>query len=96
MGTEAETRVCRRLCRLQYAAGRIEDCPGAGCPFWEEGGAALPGGCVLERLGLDLEGRPELVEALIKIRSRLGTASTREDEQELHSLFYRLARLRDD
>jgi hypothetical protein len=39
------------LCRLQYAEGRIETCPGPGCPFWEGGGGALPGRCMIERLG---------------------------------------------
>lgn len=62
-----------RLCSLQDAAGRIEACSTA-CPFRDQGGAVLPGGCMLERLGVDLKGRSERVEALLKIRRRLERA----------------------
>jgi len=79
-----------RLCQLQYRAGRIEPCPGADCPFWEEGGAALPAGCIFERLDLDLDERPGLVHALLQVRRGLDQAVTREDEEETRSLFYRL------
>jgi len=78
-----------RLCSLQDAAGRIEACSTA-CPFWEHGGAVLAGGCALERLELDLKGRSELVEALLKIRSRLGRAPSDIEEEEARSLFHRL------
>jgi hypothetical protein len=78
------------LCALQYAEGRIEVCPGPGCPFWEEGGAVVPGRCLIERLGLDLEGRPELAHGLLQIRRKLDQAGTEEDENEARSLFYRL------
>ena len=78
------------LCALQYAAGRIEICHGSACPFWEEGGAVLPGGCIIQRLGLDLERRPELVHALLQVRHRLEQAIDRDDEDEARSLFFRL------
>ena len=79
-----------RLCALQYRAGRIEVCPGADCPFWEEGGAAIPGHCVFERLNLDLDEPPGLVHALLQVRRSLNQAVTAEDEEEARSLFYRL------
>ncbi|HUK95365.1 MAG TPA: hypothetical protein VLU96_09950 [Gaiellaceae bacterium] len=79
-----------RLCHLQYRAGRIEPCRETDCPFWEEGGAALPGGCVLQRLDLDLDATPSLVHALLQVRRGLAQAVTTEDEREARSLFYRL------
>ena len=78
------------LCTVQYAAGRVEVCPGPRCPFWEEGGAVIPAGCLLQRLGLDLEHRPELVHALLQLRRKLDQALSREDEDEARSLFFRL------
>ena len=79
-----------RICSLQYRAGRIESCPGADCPFWEEGGAAIPGHCIFERLDLDLDARPSLVHALLQVRRGLNQAVTGEDEESARSLFYRL------
>jgi hypothetical protein len=79
-----------RLCGLQYRAGRIEACHGADCPFWEEGGATIPGDCIFERLSLDLDERPELVHGLLQVRRSLAQAVTSDDEQEARSLFYRL------
>jgi hypothetical protein len=32
-----------KLCNLQYAAGRIERCPGSDCPFFGDRGCALGG-----------------------------------------------------
>lgn len=78
------------LCRLLYAASRIEACPREGCPFWEQGGAVLEGGCALERLELDLERKPELTDALLEVRRMLERARTREEEQEARRLFRRL------
>ena len=79
-----------RLCGLQYRAGRIEACPGADCPFWEEGGAAIPGHCIFERLSLELDERPGLVHALLQVRRNLNQSVTSEDEEDARSLFYRL------
>ncbi len=78
------------LCRLKHAAGWDEPCPGASCPFWEEGGAIVGGGCVLDRFGLDLDRRPALVHALLQVHRKLGQAVSAEDEQEAHALFARL------
>ena len=78
------------FCALQYAEGRIEMCPGPGCPFWEVGGAVVPGRCLIERLGLDLYARPELPHALLQIRRKLDQAGTQEDKDDARSLFYRL------
>jgi hypothetical protein len=73
-----------RLCTLEYAAGRIEICPGAACPFWEEGRAV----CGIERLGLDR--RVDLAGGLLEVRGRLERAGSRREEDEARSLFDRL------
>lgn len=88
MAAEAETAAKR--CVLQDAAGRVEACPGGRCPFWEEGGAVLEGGCSIERLSLDLARRPELAHYLLEIRLGFDRACRRGDEAR--SLFYRLGR----
>ncbi len=79
-----------KLCVLQYAAGRIEACACAACPFWEEGGVVLEPGCALERLGLDLEHNPELVDWLLELRRELFEAKTPGREEKKHHLFQRL------
>src|SRR5262249_8360173 len=61
----------RKGCALQDAVGRVEACPGVGCPFWEEGGAVLEAGCMIERLSLDLARRPERAQSLLELRLRL-------------------------
>jgi len=86
--TDASPESVARLCRLQHAAGRVEACPGACCPFWEPGGAVLAGRCALDQV--DLSARPELAAWLLRIRKRLEAAGTREDEPALR-LFYRLS-----
>jgi hypothetical protein len=77
----------KRLCRLQYAAHRIEECPEDRCPFWEAGGAVVDGRCAVEHI--DISGNPALVHWLLKIRSELDQARSGE---ETRSLFYRLHR----
>lgn len=81
-----------RLCALQDAVGRVEACPGARCPFWEPGGAVLAGGCLLERLTLDLGRRPDLANYLLGLRVVLDEG--RVDPPGTRQLFYRLSRER--
>ena len=75
------------LCRLDLIAGHAERCPGPPCPFWEPGGAALEGRCVLERVGPELEYRPELAEVLLELRRRLESARTEADASEARRAF---------
>jgi hypothetical protein len=82
------TETQSKLCKLQYALGRVERCPEGGCPFWEPGGAVLGGRCAIERL--DLADRPEVADWLIRVRRRLETAKSADDEKDARSLFYRL------
>lgn len=79
-----------RPCALQNAVGRAEACPGARCPFWEAGGAVLAGGCLIERLRLDLERRPDLCHHLLELR--LAFDEGRADPPGTRQLFYRLSR----
>jgi len=78
------------LCALQYAAGRVEACPGPVCPFWEEGGAVVEAGCAVQRLGLRLEGNTDLVAWLLRIRTALREAEAPEEREEALHLFHRL------
>jgi len=76
------------LCKLQYAVGRVEECPQGACPFWEPGGAALPGRCALERV--DLTSRPEVAHLLLGLRKRLELGEAAAEQEEARRLFYRL------
>jgi hypothetical protein len=61
-----------RPCSLQYTLGVAETCPEARCPYWEDGGAVLPGGCVVQRLGVARDVR--LAEYLLELRRKLEDA----------------------
>ena len=56
---------------LQDAVGRSEACPEAGCPFWEQGGAVLDGGCFLERILPFEDWTPELARRWLRVRAQL-------------------------
>jgi hypothetical protein len=75
----------RRVCGLEKALGRTRACTTASCPLYEAGGAVLPAGCRLERLGVPLTGRPELADALLEIRRMLERASTYEEREEAYA-----------
>ena len=69
------------LCRLELIAGHEERCPGASCPFWEPGGAVVEGGCVLERVGFELDRRPEVAALLLDDRHRIEDAHDETDAE---------------
>jgi hypothetical protein len=72
-------------CTLRLAAhGVAEPCPRERCAFWEAGGAIIDGGCIIERLGIDV-GRPELTAYLLELREQLDEARDRQDTEALHS-----------
>ncbi len=61
-------------CRLRLAAQeKLELCPRDLCAFWEPGGAVLPGGCILDRLGTDIRRR-EVASYLLEVRERVEAA----------------------
>jgi hypothetical protein len=76
-----------RICRLEQVTGREAPCPEAGCPFWEPGGAVLEGRCAFERL--DLEGRPQVVSELLRVRRLLESAVSEAEERDARHLFHR-------
>ena len=76
-----------RRCRLHGALGRAEACPEAACPFWDPR-ADADGGCAVGEV--DLVGRPDLAEWLLRIRSELETAASRDDEDRARTGLYRL------
>lgn len=78
----------RRLCALEHAVGRSAQCPESDCPFWEPAGAVLPGRCAFERL--DLSGRPEAAQELLRIRELLESPVSAEAEGKARHLFHRL------
>lgn len=45
-------------------------CIRSSCIFWEGGGAALPGGCALHRVGVEVEGR-DVDELVLELHTRL-------------------------
>lgn len=75
-----------KACKLHLALGEVEICPGPACSFWEEGGVALPPGCELERLGVDLD-RADLARYLLDLRERLEAARDREERTAARQTF---------
>ena len=75
-------------CALEHALGRSAPCPESDCPFWEPGGAVLPGRCAFERL--DLSGRPEAARELLRIRELLEPPVSAEAERDARHLFHRV------
>jgi hypothetical protein len=76
-------------CGLRLAAdGSTELCPGERCAFWEPGGAVMEGGCVLERLAVDLTER-DLGEYLLDVRQRIEQRRGSEEAEEAHREFAR-------
>jgi hypothetical protein len=74
--------VAEALCTLQYAVGRIEDCPGERCPFW------LGDKCLFAGVVDEIERKPSLAQHLLELRLALASAAS---EPPGRSLFYRLA-----
>ena len=75
-----------KTCHLHHTLGTAEACPGGACAFWEEGGAALPAGCQLERLAVDLD-RPDIAGYLLELRERLEAARDREERDAARRAF---------
>lgn len=73
-------------CTLRLATGVVEFCPQQRCAFWEEGGAVVEGGCVIERLGVDVR-RPDVAGYLLDARERLAQARDRSEAEAAHREF---------
>lgn len=87
------SRTVTRACTLRLAAGgELEECAEDRCAFWEPGGAVAPGGCLVERLGLDL-GQSGLATYLLELRERLERARGHDEAEAAHREFaHRLGR----
>ena len=78
-----------KSCKLRLAAeGRDELCPRERCAFWEPGGAVVDGGCLIERLGVDL-GTRDLAKYLLETRGRLEQARDMAAAEAAHREFSR-------
>ncbi len=54
-----------RLCTVELIAeGHASRCPGDACAFWDRG-------CVLTRVEVELDGRPEVAQLLVELRRDL-------------------------
>jgi hypothetical protein len=73
-------------CTLRLATGVMELCPEQRCVFWEEGGAVVQGGCVIERLGPDVR-RPDVAGYLVEARARLEQAPDLSETEAAHREF---------
>ena len=75
-----------KRCTLRLATGVMESCPQQRCAFWEEGGAVVEGGCVIERLGPDVR-RPDVAGYLVEARERLDQARDLSEAEAAHREF---------
>lgn len=72
-------------CALHLATGYEEACPGPACSFWEQGGAVIAGGCVFERVRLELDARPDVARWLLKLRYDLEHARSPDETRRLRA-----------
>jgi hypothetical protein len=76
-------------CTLWLGAnGKTEPCTGERCAFWEPGGAVVEGGCLIERLGVDVL-RSDLASYLLETRERLEQARDLSEAEAAHRAFSR-------
>jgi hypothetical protein len=75
-------------CTLHFAQGGIEPCTGERCAFWEPGGAVAAGGCLIERLGVDVR-RSDLAAYLLETRERLEQIRDLSEVEAAHREFSR-------
>jgi hypothetical protein len=68
----------RRICQLDYAAGRARRCPGDTCPFWTDDGCAVSG------YWADFGSNQKLTDLLLDLRERLGRRDQRPAFRRFH------------
>src|SRR5262249_25059293 len=82
-----------KRCTLRLVAqSRVETCPRERCAFWEPGGAVVAGGCLIERLAVDVR-RPDVAGYLLETRERLEQAGNLSEAEAAHREFSRRLRL---
>jgi hypothetical protein len=78
-----------KLCSLRCAIGSVEECARGWCAFWEHGGAVVEPGCMIERLGVDVNNVDlayyllDLRHALERVRDEEAAALARRDRAAL-------------
>lgn len=78
-----------KTCTLRRSAHRVsEHCSHDRCGFWEPGGAVLEGGCLIERLGIDLHRR-DLATYLVDTLEFLEQGRNVAEAEEAHRQFSR-------
>ena len=78
-----------KTCTLRRSAhGVSERCSHDRCGFWESGGAVLEGGCLIERLGIDLDRR-DLATYLVDTLECLEQARNHAVAEQAHRQFSR-------
>lgn len=83
-----------KRCKLHLAAdGSEQACAHEACAFWEQGGAVVSGGCLIERLGVELDHR-NLGPYLLEVRERVEQVRDRAEAEQAHLEF--ASRLGDD
>jgi hypothetical protein len=77
---ERSERHHRPLCTIEMIAqGHAARCPGDECAFWDRG-------CVLSRVEMELESRPEVAQLLLDLRGELESGRTVELEEARSTL----------
>lgn len=83
------SQVDQKNCTLRLVAqGQVEPCPHELCAFWEPGGAVVEGGCLIDRLGVDLR-RADLAAYLLETRERLERVRDLAEADGVHREFAR-------
>lgn len=76
-----------RSCTIRLAAeGVVEECAPERCGFWEPGGAVVPAGCAIDRLGLDIR-EPGFASSLLSLRQDLEAGSSQIGSVSLETLY---------
>ncbi len=74
-------------CKLHYAVGNLERCPGSRCPLWIDREGS---GCVLEAVEHELRSAPSVAGYMLDLKLELEHARAADGDTEARSLFHRL------
>jgi hypothetical protein len=75
-----------RSCTIRLAAeGVVEECAPERCGFWEPGGAVVPAGCLIDRLGVDIR-EPGFASSLLFLRQDLKAGSSQTGSASFEAL----------
>jgi hypothetical protein len=86
--------VTPKECSLRAAVGEHEQCPGAPCAFWDDGGP-FELSCTVERLRIPLEVHA-LAQHLLDLRLRLEDAREDAEQRDAPRRFSELLNLNRD